>query len=137
MDTLVRQFVEAVTVGSPVARSMGVELTSLEVDVVTLRLPYADDLATTPGIVHGGVIAALIDIAGATCSASGIAPDDGATGGATSHLSVTYLAPTRSDMCAEARTVHRSRSTTQTEVRVRDVDGRLVATGQVSSRIFH
>ena len=60
-----------------------------------------------------------------------------ATGGATSHLSVTYLAPGRGDLEAFAAVVHRTRSTTQTEVAVRDADGRLVATGQVSSRIFH
>jgi uncharacterized protein (TIGR00369 family) len=137
MDTLVRQFLEAVVAGSPVAKAIGVELASVEVDAVTLRLPFDHAITTTPDTIHGGVVATLIDITGAACSASGIAADDGATGGATAHLSVAYLAPARSDLSAEGRVVHRSRSTTHTEVSVRDVDGRLVATGQVSSRIFH
>jgi acyl-coenzyme A thioesterase PaaI-like protein len=50
---------------------------------------------------------------------------------------VTYLARASGDLTAEARVLHRSRSMTQSEVSVHGADGRLVATGQVSSRIFH
>lgn len=136
MDPLARQWIDGVIAGSPVAKALGVEITDAEVDSVSVRLPFDDQLTTVPDTVHGGVIATLVDIAGAACSASGVRADDGATGGATTHLSVTYLAPGRGDLEAFAAVVHRTRSTTQTEVAVRDADGRLVATGQVSSRIF-
>ena len=112
-------------------------MVALEVDCVSLRMPFSDQLTTVPDTVHGGVIATLIDIAGAAASASGVTIDDGPTGGATSHLSVTYLARASGDLSADARVVHRSRSMTQSEVTVHDAEGRLVATGQVSSRIFH
>lgn len=136
MDPLARQWIDGVVAGSPVAKALGVEITDAEVDSVSIRLPYDDQLTTVPDTVHGGVVATLIDIAGAACSASGVTADDGATGGATTHLSVTYLAPGRGDLEAFGAVVHRTRSMTQTEVAVRDADGRLVATGQVSSRIF-
>lgn len=137
MDPLARQWIDGVVAGSPAAKALGVEITDAEVDSVSVRLPFDDQLTTVPDTVHGGVIATLIDIAGAACSASGVTAGDSATGGATTHLSVTYLAPGRGDLEAFAAVVHRTRSTTQTEVAVRDADGRLVATGQVSSRIFH
>lgn len=76
-------------------------------------------------------------IAGAAGSASGVTPDDGATGGATASLSVNYLAPARTNLTATATVVHRTRRATLTDVHVHDVDGLLVATEQVSSRFFH
>lgn len=134
---LARLWIDGVVVGSPVARALGVEIVAADVDCVRARIAYGDDLTTVPGTIHGGVIATLIDIAGAAASASGLSPEDGATGGATSHLAVTYLAPARGDLEAVATVVHRSRSTTQSEVAVRAVGGDLVAAGQVSSRIFY
>ena len=137
VDTLARAWIDGVIAGSPVARHLDVEIVDADQDRVRVRLPYDDALTTVPGVVHGGVIATLIDIAGAASSAAGLGPDDGATGGATSHLSVTYLAPGRGDLEAVATVLHRTRSMSQAEVAVRTIGGDLVAVGQVSSRIFH
>ena len=137
LEPLARQWIEGVILQSPVGKALGVEMVALEVDHVSVRMPFSEQLTTVPHTVHGGVIATLIDIAGAAASASGVALDDRPTGGATSHLGVTYLAPGCGDLSAHARMVHRSRSMTQSEVAVTDAEGRLVATGQVSSRIFH
>ncbi len=137
MEPLARRWIEGTIAQSPVGKTLGVEMVALEVDRVSLRMPFSDQLTTVPHTVHGGVIATLIDIAGAAASASGVRIDDGPTGGATSHLAVTYLAPGTGDLSADARVVHRSRSMTHSEVSVHDAEGRLVATGQVSSRIFH
>lgn len=132
-----RAWIDHVIAASPVGRSLGVQVVSAEVDCVRMRIAFDEDLTTVPGTIHGGVVATLIDIAGAASSASGLTPEDGATGGATSHLSVTYLAPAQGDLEAVATVVHRSRSMTQSEVAVRTIGGDLVAVGQVSSRIFH
>jgi uncharacterized protein (TIGR00369 family) len=137
IDEQARAWIELVIAGSPVAKALGVEVVAAEVDRVCVRVPFADGLTTVPETVHGGVIATLIDIAGAASSASGLTPADGATGGATSHLLVTYLAPGRGDLEAVATVVHRTRSTTQSEVAVRSVGGDLIAVGQVTSRVFH
>lgn len=137
LEPLARQWIEGVIAQSPVGKALGVEMVALEVDRVSVRMPFSGQLTTVPGTVHGGVIATLIDIAGAAASASGVTIDDRPTGGATSHLAATYLSPGSGDLSAYARVVHRSRSMTQSEVTVQDAEGRLVATGQVSSRIFH
>lgn len=87
-------------------------------------------------VLHGGVIATLIDTAGAAALASGISPDDNASGGATANLTVNYLGAAKTDLTATGKVVHRTRSATLTEVHVTDAQGTLVATGQVNSRVF-
>lgn len=130
-------WIDHVIAASPVASAIGVEVVAAEVDRVRVRITYDEHLTTVPGVIHGGVVATLVDIAGAAASASGLTEVDGATGGATSHLAVTYLAPAQGDLEAVATVVHRTRSMTQSEVAVRAIGGELVAVGQVSSRIFH
>ena len=137
MERLARDWIDGVVLGSPVAVSIGARLLAAEVDSVAVTLPFLDGSTTTPGVVHGGIVATLIDIAGAAASASGIRPEDAATGGATSHLAVDYLAPAAGELRATAEVVFRSRSATLADVRVTDSAGALVATGRVTSRIFH
>jgi uncharacterized protein (TIGR00369 family) len=137
MDPLARKWIDGVVLGSPVAKAIGATLVSAEVDAVTVDLPFDENLTTMPGLTHGGVLATLIDIAGAAASATGVRAEDGATGGATSHLAVTYLSPGRGDLRAVATVIHRTRSATNADVQVSDASGRLVASGQVSSRILH
>ncbi len=137
MDPRAKLWIDQVIIGSPVARALGVELCSATVDEVVLRLPVTDHLSTLPGVVHGGVIATLIDITGAAGSASGIQPDDDVTGGATAKLSVSYLAPAGGPELSARGVVHcRTDVESETEVQVRDIDGTLVAKGLVSCRIF-
>jgi uncharacterized protein (TIGR00369 family) len=133
---LARHWIDNIILQSPVARAIGVTLHSADVDQVTAELSFSEDLTTTPGLLHGGVIASLIDTLGAAGSASGVTPDQEAAGGATSHLAVNYLAPARTDLTATATVVHRTRSGTLTDVYVRDTEGTLVAMGQVTSRFF-
>lgn len=137
IGTAATHWIETVVFGSPLAQAVGVELVSAEWDSIRLRLPFSDHLVTVPGVLHGGVVAAAIDIAGSAASATGVHDDEGATGGATSHLSTAYLQPASGSLDVVAKVVHRTRSTTQSEVTVRTDDGSLVATGQVTSRIFH
>lgn len=136
MHDLARHWIDDVILQSPVARAIGFGLRSAEVDTVTADLPFSEDLTTTPGLLHGGVIASFIDTLGAVGSASGVTPEHEATGGATSHLAVSYLAPARTDLTATATVVHRTRSSTLTDVHVHDAEGTLVAVGQVTSRFF-
>ena len=137
MESLATHWITTVVLGSPVARALAVELLESDVDSVTIRAKQTEDLTTLPGITHGGVVATLVDIAGAASSASGVKDDDGATGGVTTHLAVSFLAPATSDLTARADVIHRTRSTTESTVHVRDADENLVAMGQVTSRILH
>lgn len=137
LDELAHQWIDGVLASSPIARHLGIVVLDAAVDEVRLGLRFRDDLATVPGVLHGGVVATLIDVAGASASASGLTSADGATGGATTHLTVAYLAVAGSDLVATAKVVQRSRSGTHTEVAVHDADHTLVATASVTSRIFH
>ncbi|MVA99912.1 hotdog fold thioesterase [Nitratireductor sp. CAU 1489] len=130
-----RQWIDQVLAGSPVARRIGLRFTTVEPDRVVATLPFDPDNVTVDDIVHGGVIATLIDIAGAAASASGIG--DSVAGGATATMSIAYLAPAHAcDLAAEAVVVQRGRTQTVADIAVRDPRGRAIATGIVTSRIF-
>ena len=137
LDSSATYWITSVVLGSPVARALGVELVEATVDSVTVSAPHSEHATTVPGVTHGGTVATLIDIAGAASSASGVKDDDGASGGVTTHLAVTFLAPATSDLTVHGEVIDRSRSTTHSHVRVLDADDTLVAVGQVTSRILH
>lgn len=137
LDPLAHQWIEGVLAASPIARHLGITVLEAGVDEVRLGLRYREDLTTVPGVLHGGVVATLVDVAGASASASGLTAADGATGGATTHLHVAYLAVAGSDLIATAKVVQRTRSGTHTEIAVHDADHTLVATASVTSRLFH
>lgn len=134
-DPDLARVIEQVLLASPLAVRLGIVLDSLESERVALRMPFRPDNVTVGAVVHGGAIATLVDIAGAAASASG-APA-GTKGGATSSLSLSYLAPADGvDLAAEARVIQRGRSGTVSDVEVRDPTGRLVAKALVTSRLF-
>lgn len=137
LDELARQWIDGVLASSPIARHIGIVVLDAGADEVRLGLRFRDDLTTVPGVLHGGVVATLVDIAGASASASGLTAADAATGGATTHLNIAYLAVAGSDLVATAKVVQRTRYGTHTEVAVHDADHTLVATASVTSRIFH
>lgn len=130
-------WINGVLLRSPIARALGLRLLSADPETVRITLPYSDDAVTVPGVLHGGVIATLIDTAAAAASASGLTDDDAdTTGGATAELTVHYLLPGTGDLIATADVVNRTRSAAVSEIKVRDAAGALVATGIATSRFF-
>jgi uncharacterized protein (TIGR00369 family) len=93
----------------------------------TVRLPYKPAFARSPASpqIHGGVIAALADIAGDYALAVSLGG-----GVPTIDLRVDYLRPAEGDLVAEARTVKRGRTIGVVDVEIRDTAGRLVAVGR-------
>jgi uncharacterized protein (TIGR00369 family) len=98
--------------------------------VVVIRLPYqpAFGRAGDSPEVHGGVIAALIDLAGHAAVAVQIgrmAP--------TIDLRIDYLRPApAADLLATARTLKLGRAVSRVDIEVRDPAGLLVAAGRGS-----
>lgn len=136
IDPRVRSLIERVLVASPLGRTLGFELVEAAPDRVALRLPFRPSNVTVGDTVHGGVIAALIDAAGAAGSVSAADPDKLA-GGATSALTVSYLAPADGvELVATALVVQRTGRQTVSDVSVHDPQGRLVAKALVTSRLF-
>jgi uncharacterized protein (TIGR00369 family) len=136
IDTAMAQFVDKILISSPVAKKLGVQMRSIEPERVVLFLPYDASNITVGSMVHGGVIATLIDIAGAAGSASG-ADSSKTTRGATTSLVVNYLnAANGVDLEAEATVIKRGRDMTVTEIAVRGPDNTLIATGTVTSKLW-
>jgi uncharacterized protein (TIGR00369 family) len=114
-------------------RLCGLRITRWEPDGVEAVLPFADQLTAHEGILHGGVIAALIDTIGTGVV---IAGHDYEVGSRTMTVSLTvnYLSTApRQDLVAVARTTKRGRLVNFAEVEVHGADaGKPVAHGVVT-----
>jgi uncharacterized protein (TIGR00369 family) len=52
----------------PFAKLLGIELTAATAEEVAGRLAWREDLCTTAGMLHGGVVMAFADSLGAVCA---------------------------------------------------------------------
>ena len=99
-----------------------------ETGTVVIRLPYQPVFgrAGNSPQVHGGVIAALIDLAGHAAVAVQIgrmAP--------TIDLRIDYLRPAPAvDLLAIARTLKVGRAVARVDIEIRDTDGKVTAVGR-------
>ncbi|WP_454764022.1 PaaI family thioesterase [Cupriavidus campinensis] len=139
VDPRVATLVESVLIGSPVARALGIRMDTLAVDHVELVLPFRPDNITVGDVVHGGVIATLIDVAGAAAAFSH-ADLETVGSGATGSLSIQYLAPARSAaLRAVADVIRRGKRQVSTDVSVY-AEGRdgavLIARALMSTTLF-
>jgi uncharacterized protein (TIGR00369 family) len=101
-----------------VSMSDGASRIELDIDTVHLQ-PF--------GIVHGGVIATLIDTATFWAAFSSISEDDGLVN---VDLKLNYLAVARSGrLAAEGRSIKSGRTISYAEASVRADDGSLIAHG--------
>jgi uncharacterized protein (TIGR00369 family) len=114
---------------SPFQNFLGVELIMANEDSVVIRLPERHELQRGPGEpqFHGGVVGALIDIAGSYAVESAVGGD-----APTADLRVDYLRPASGVLTATARVVKRGRTLCVADVEVRDSEERLVAIGRGS-----
>jgi len=111
----------------PYHRSQGIEVASVDRETARLRLPFDESLVGNPevGAVHGGVISALVDVAGA---APLVAVEGGYT--PTVDLRVDYLTHAgAADLLAESRVRRRGDSIGAADVTVHSGDDR-VAVGR-------
>ena len=77
---------------APFLATVGVRIAAVSAARARLELPYRDENANRNGSLHGGVVAATIDIAAATVATAGIDPTRRA-GASTIDFTVHYLAP--------------------------------------------
>ncbi len=108
---------------------LGVELVAgdAEAGTATVRLPFKPGFQRSPDSpqIHGGVIAALADIAGDYALAVSLGG-----GVPTIDLRIDYLRPAEGDLLAAARTIKRGRTIGVVDVEIKDVAGRLIAIGR-------
>jgi uncharacterized protein (TIGR00369 family) len=120
---------------TPFIGGLGIAFDRYEPDDVVLRLPFRDDLTNDGTYYHGGVVASVLDTAGAAAAWSNHDFDKG-TGASTVALSIQYVgACKRSDLVCHARAVRRGKELTFTEITATDADGRIVAHALQTYRI--
>jgi len=110
----------------PLAETLGMRAGEYTAERVKLSLDWSPALCTASGVLHGGVIMALADSAGAACAVLNL--PDGASGTATIESKTNFLgAVTQGSVAATATPLHRGGTTIVVETEVRDDAGRLVA----------
>jgi uncharacterized protein (TIGR00369 family) len=130
-----RALIEAGIVRSPYATLLGARLERVEEDRVQVRLPYRRDLTTLGDTVHGGAIAALVDL---TATAAFWASPGVSSGsrGATIGFSISFVSAARGrDLVATAVVRRRGREISTGEVTVAGDDGREVAIALVTYKL--
>ncbi len=113
---------------SPFHRLIGLELVRAQDGDVEMRLPWRDDFrrADDSDWYHGGIISALVDIAGDYAIASKLG-----RWVATIDLRVDYLRPAlQGELTALARAVKVGRTVGVADVELRDGTGAVVAIGR-------
>jgi uncharacterized protein (TIGR00369 family) len=109
----------------PLCATLGVSALQNGAERVELELAWAPSLCTAGGVLHGGVLMALADSAGAACAFANL--PDVATGTSTIESKTNFFGAIRSGVGrAVARPLHVGSTTIVVETELRDGDGRLV-----------
>jgi len=121
-----RRRIEGALQKVPFARLIGIELEDVQVGIATLALEVREELKQNHGVVHGGVVASLIDSAAAFAVISVLSPDERAT---TADLTISYLRPlTKGRARSTARVVRAGRRLIVVSAELSDDAGNLSAT---------
>src|SRR6202161_152552 len=106
----------------PFARQLGLVRAEADANRVVARLDWAPHLCTTSGIMHGGVLMALADTAGALVTFLGL--PEGATTATITSTSQLFRPVTGGTVAVP---VHRGRTTVTAQTSLFDSGDRLVA----------
>lgn len=111
----------------PLCDLLGMDVEEMSSERVVMSIEWAPQLCTSGGGLHGGLLMALADSAGAACAASNLPAD--ATGTSTIESKTNFLGAVREGrVVATARPLHVGSTTivVETELR-RAADERLIA----------
>ena len=109
----------------PFAAELGIEIVEARPDEVTAHVEWSPRLCTTGGTMHGGVLMALADTAGATCAFLNLPPGAGTS---TIESKTNFFRAVRDGHVeAVARPLHVGRSTIVVQTELADASGRRVA----------
>jgi len=118
---------------SPYARALGVEPLAVTPEAVRLRLPFRTGNTNPGGVLHGGVAASLVAIAGQALARATLGAD-----AAPFHawgLEVAYLAAAKEQAVeVEATRLREGKELVFADVAVRGADGKPIAQGLVTAR---
>jgi uncharacterized protein (TIGR00369 family) len=109
----------------PFAHQLGLTLVEASPDRVIAELPWAPQLCTAGGIMHGGVLMSLADSAGALVAFLGLA--EGQTTATMSSATQLFRPVTGGIVRAVALPLHRGRTSVTVQTSLRGAGERLVA----------
>lgn len=115
-------------INQPLDSFLGFQYKRLSDDRVRVTLPVQDLFINSTGVIHGGVISSLADVA-----MSNLLPADeeGVQQMVTVDLNVSFLRPaTGSRLIAEAEVVKEGRTLIHADCRIEDDRGRTVSTAR-------
>src|SRR5438874_10415323 len=108
----------------PLATTPGIRADSYTAEKVVLSMAWAPSLCTANGILHGGVIMALADSAGAACAMLNL--PEGASGTATIESKTNFVgAVSKGTVSATSTPLHRGGTTIVVETVVHAEAGKL------------
>jgi uncharacterized protein (TIGR00369 family) len=112
---------------------LGMEAEELRQDYARMRLPYRPEFRQPAGVVHGGVIASLIDTVVVPAVGSGY---DEPRQLFTIDVQIRFLAPIiEDDLVAEGWVSQRGRQIVFCDAEVRSAAGTLAATGTLTYKV--
>ena len=119
---------------SPFDILLGTEWVSSDPDKAIVRLPMNDEHRQPMGIMHGGVMASMVESLCSMATATAVVPDNRIAMGQS--ISVNLLRPVSAGgIEVEAEAVHRGRMTWVWRATVRDFEGRTCAMAQMTMAI--
>ncbi|HEX6658504.1 MAG TPA: PaaI family thioesterase [Ilumatobacter sp.] len=118
---------ETVQSTMPLCATLGITASEFAPDRVILHLDWQAALCTSAGLLHGGVLMALSDSAGAASAFLNL--PEGASGTSTIESKTNFLGGVRegASVTATATPLHRGATTIVVETELRTAEGKLVA----------
>ncbi len=119
---------------SPFYLHLGMEVVEAGGGRALLRLPVRDELKNLYGILHGGVIAALLDSSCSIAVGTLLGPDEVAV---TLDQRINYISNVKQGvLIGEGKALHKGRFTGVGQAEVRDEEGNLIAAGMTTSFVI-
>lgn len=121
----------------PFMRHHGIVIEEIGEDFAKLRLPSKKDLLRSPGVIHGGALASLVDVSVAVAVIStfpgGVNAMTAQGAAATVEMKINFLAPALgNDFWCQARIVKRGSRIAVGDAEVTNGDGTLIAKALVT-----
>ncbi|MDF1719139.1 MAG: PaaI family thioesterase [Minwuia sp.] len=111
---------------TPMARTLGIEFTKVEPELIEAELLVRPELCTFPDILHGGAVMALADNVGAVGTVVNLRPGTTTT---TLESKTNFIAavPVGQNALATSVPLHRGKTTMVWQTTIRREDGRTAA----------
>ena len=135
MEETQRQQIEERGHRSPFGQLLGFQAEEVQRGRVVLRLPFSEQLLQSLGRLHGGALFALADHASGWAAYTTLEQDERC---ATLEMKINYIGAVYNEEClAEARVLHRGRTSIVVEAEIKSATGRLVAKTLATFIVLH